>query len=83
MADLKTEQSRMHGEKLSELVQNQHPDAVPGEDKAHAHSHAAHLATEGNAHTVPEGNHKQGVEPGALREPPQDPGRNGKSVRRQ
>ena len=83
MADLKAEQSKLHGEKLSELVQGQHPDAVPGEDNAHAHSHAAHLSAEGKAHTKPEGNLRQGASPGERREPPHDQARIGKSSRRQ
>lgn len=83
MADIKDEQRKMHGDKLSEVVKGQHADAVPGDDKAHAHSHAAHLQAEGNEHTKPAGNLRQGAEPGALREPPQDPGRIGKSFRRQ
>ena len=56
-----------------------HDDAVPGNDKAHAHSHAAHLGSEGNAQTSPTHTGKQGVEPGAIQQPPQDPKRSGKA----
>ena len=44
MADIKDEQRKMHGDKLSEVVKGHQADAVPGDDNAHAHSHAAHLA---------------------------------------
>ena len=83
MATLKEEQSRMHGEKLSEAVKGGHVDAVPGDDKAHAHSHAAHLGSEGNVHIAPEGIGKQGREAGSLNQPPQDPKRSGKEHARQ
>ena len=77
------EQSRMHGAKLSDAVKAGSTDAVPGEDKAHAHSHAAHLETEGKAHVAPEGVGKQGREPGAVNQPPQDPKRSGKTHARE
>ncbi len=77
------EQSTMHGKELSEAVHAGHVDAVPGDDKAHAHSHAAHLQASGDVHSMPEGNRKQGSEPGALRQPPQDPKRSGKAHRGQ
>jgi hypothetical protein len=77
------EQSLMHGDKLSEAVKAEHADAVPGDDKAHAHSHAAHLDSEGKVHTSPEGYGKQGREPGTENQPPQDPNRNGKTHTRQ
>ena len=83
MANLKVEQNKLHGEALSQALKAEHVDAVPGDDKAHAHSHAAHLGTEGHVHTLPEGDRKQGAEPGALREPPQDPRRNGKTHNRE
>ena len=76
-------QNLMHGEKLAEAVKVGHVDAVPGEDKAHAHSHAAHLETEGKVHTSPEGYGKQGREPGTENQPPQDPRRNGKTHTRE
>ena len=57
--------------------------AIPGEHGDHSHSHAAHLETEGHVHTTPEGKGKQAREPGTLREPPQDPGRAGKTHHRQ
>ena len=50
---VRTIRSLMHGEKLSEAVKAGHVDAVPGDDKAHAHSHAAHLESEGKVHTSP------------------------------
>ncbi|MGI4758887.1 MAG: hypothetical protein ACRYGF_18815 [Janthinobacterium lividum] len=83
MSDSINEQSRLHGKALSEAVKAQHPDAVPGNDAEHAHSHAAHLHTPGDVHSKPEGNLRQGSEPGARREPPQDPGRNGKGHNRE
>ncbi|MEK6396904.1 MAG: hypothetical protein V4734_02365 [Terriglobus sp.] len=57
-------------------------DAVPGNDKAHAHSHAAHLHENGNASMSGIGIGKQGREPGAIQQPPQDPRRNGKTNHR-
>jgi hypothetical protein len=83
MADLKEEQSKLHGEKLSQALKSEHVDAVPGDDKAHAHSHAAHLESEGNVHLAAEGIGKQGREAGSLDRPPQDPNRNGKTHTRQ
>ena len=83
MADIKDEQRKLHGDKLSEVVKGTHADAVPGDDTKHAHSHAAHLETEGKVHTSPEGYGKQGREPGTERQPPQDPNRNGKTHTRQ
>ncbi len=80
MANIADEQRKLHGERLSEAVK---ADAVPGEDKAHAHSHAAHLATEGPVRTAPEGVGKQGREPGAVNQPPQDPKRSGKTHTRE
>ena len=77
------EQSRMHGKELSEAVKAEHVDAIPGDDKAHAHSHAAHLESEGKVHTSPEGYGKQGREPGTENQPPQDPNRNGKTHTRE
>ena len=59
-------------------------DAVPGDDVAHAHSHAAHLVEDQkDTKTKPEGNLRQGSEPGARREPPMDIGRIGKDHRKQ
>ncbi|WP_419803988.1 hypothetical protein [Terriglobus sp.] len=58
--------------------------AIPGAEQGdHAKSHAAHLEVEGNVHTTPEGHAHQAREPGALREPPQDPQRVGETFRRQ
>ena len=73
----------MHGKELSEAVKAGHVDAGPGEDKAHTHSHAAHLQEEGNLHTTPEGKGKQGREPGTVNQPPQDPKTSGKAHRHQ
>jgi hypothetical protein len=78
-----SDQNLMHGEKLSEAVKAGHVDAVPGDDMAHAHSHAAHLQTEGKVHTSHEGYGKQGREPGTENQPPQDPRRNGKTHNRE
>lgn len=82
MADIADEQRRMHGKELSEAVKGKEADAVPGSDEAHAHSHAAHLGTEGKVHVSPEGYGKQGREPGTENLPPQDPRRNGKAPER-
>jgi len=60
-----------------------HIDAVPGNDKAHAHSHAAHLHETGNASLSMGGIGKQGREPGSIQQPPQDPKRNGKTHHRE
>jgi|GEM_PF-5383232 len=57
-------------------------DAVPGNDKAHAHSYAAHL-TQGSVKVSPVNVGKQGLETDAIRQPPQDPKRNGKSHHRE
>ncbi len=57
-------------------------DPVPVPDEGgHAHSHAAHLKTAGNIHTEAVGSQKQGVEPGALRQPASIAQRNGKQHR--
>ena len=54
------------GEDLNETV-----DPVPpAEDGGHSHSAAAHLETPGSPHTKPEGTHRKGPNPAALREPP-------------
>lgn len=58
-------------------------DSVPGSDKGHAHSHAAHLGTEGNVRPSTVNIGKQGREAGSIQQPPQDPARNGKSRHRQ
>ncbi len=83
MAKVPEQQSKMHGEALSEALKAEHVDAVPGADTAHAHSHAAHLRTDGNVRTSPEGYGKQGREPGTVNQPPQDPRRDGKTRNRQ
>ncbi len=79
MSEVAKEQSRLHGKALSEVVKAEHADAVPGSDAAHAHSHAAHLDVQGEVHTSSEGYGKQGREPGAVNQPPQDPARSGKT----
>lgn len=67
-----------------EVSERDKNEPIPGaEQGGHAKSHAAHLETEGKAHTTPEGYGKQGREPGALNEPPQDPLRQGETFRRQ
>ena len=83
MAETKEMQAMMHGDELSNAIRAEHVDAVPGDDTAHAHSHAAHLATQGEVHTTPEGYGKQGREPGTVNQPPQDPRRGGKAHARQ
>ena len=67
-----------------EAAERDKNDAVPSaEQGSHAKSHAAHLQTEGNVHTTPEGYGKQGREPGTLNEPPQDPKTSGKAHHRE
>jgi hypothetical protein len=83
MATLPEEQRTMHGKALSDAVKDGHIDAVPGDDNAHAHSHAAHLGNTGTLHLAPEGVGKQGREAGSLNQPPQDPTRNGKTHTRE
>ena len=56
------------------------PEAEQG---GHTKSHAAHLQAEGHTHNSAEGSRKQGSEPGALKEPPQDPRTQGKAFRNQ
>ena len=56
------------------------PDAEEG---IHNKSEAAHLESTGHVKTTPEGYGKQGREPGSLKEPPQEPGRNGKGRHRE
>jgi hypothetical protein len=73
------EQRLKHGAALSEAVKAGQADAVPGNDKAHAHSHAAHLHDDGNTRLAPESIGKQGREPGAMIEAPQDPKRTSKT----
>ncbi len=63
-------------------VAAQNTDATPAPDEGgHAHSHAAHLHEPGNVHTKPEGNLRQGSDPGALRQPPAEISRAGKQHR--
>lgn len=51
--------------------QNKTLDPVPpAEDGGHSHSAAAHLEKPGSPHTKPEGTHRKGPNPAALREPP-------------
>ncbi len=50
-------------------------EVPPAEQSGHALSHAAHLSTQGSERTKPEGNLRQGSDPGALRQPPQGQGR--------
>ena len=50
-------------------------DAVPGSDKAHAHSYAAHLGVQGSVKASSVNVGKQGLETDAIRQPPQDPQR--------
>ena len=83
MANTEDLQIKLHGEKLSEAIAAEHVDALPRDNNAHGHSHAAHLQTEGHVHTSPEGYGKQGREPGIVNQPPQDPKRNGKTHTRQ
>ena len=77
------QQNRMHGKELSDAVKAAHEDAVPSDDQAHAHSHAAHLQAAGAVHTAPEGYGKQGREPGVVNQPPQDSKTSGKAHRHQ
>lgn len=77
----KASEQAMHENDAHLRKVNSH-DAVPGDDTAHAHSHAAHL---GDAHekTKAEGNQPGGSKVGELREPAQEVGRVGKDNRRQ
>ncbi len=77
----KASEQAMH-ENDAHLPTGKSHDAVPGDNTAHAHSHAAHL---GEAHekTKAEGNQPGGSKVGELREPPQEVGRVGKDNRRQ
>jgi hypothetical protein len=71
-------------ETASHLEDRQTGSAIPApEDGGHAKSHAAHLHTEGDAHTKPAGNLRQGSGPGELREPPQEVSRVGKGHHRE
>lgn len=57
-------------------------DPIPAPDTGnHPRSHAAHLDAGADAHTKPAGNLRQGSEPGALRQPPQEISRIGKQHR--
>lgn len=67
-----------------EEAERHQSQSIPGAGQgSHAKSHAAHLQTEGKVHITPEEHHRQGSEPGDLRQPPQDPGRVGETYRRQ
>lgn len=55
-------------------------DAVPGDDTAHAHSHAAHKASTFDVHTPPQGNQPADTRQN-LNEPPQEVSRSGKQRR--
>lgn len=57
-------------------------DAVPGDDTAHAHSHAAHLESTFAAHVEPQGNVPAGTRQD-LNEPPQEVSRAGKGHKRE
>lgn len=57
-------------------------DAVPGDDTAHAHSHAAHLQNEFPSHTPAQGNVAADTRQD-LNEPPQEVTRAGKGRRRE
>lgn len=59
--------------------------AIPGDEHgAHARSHAAHLDTAGHVKTsAHEEVGQQAREPGAERQPPQDPARSGKGRHRE
>ncbi len=57
-------------------------DAVPGDDTAHAHSHAAHPESSFDVHTPPQGNQPADTRQD-LKEPPQEVSRIGKGHRKQ
>lgn len=57
-------------------------DAVPGDDTAHAHSHAAHLENAFPSHTPAQGNVPADTRQD-LNEPPQEVTRTGKGHRRE
>ena len=57
-------------------------DPVPVPDHgSHSHSHAAHLRDGEHAETKPQGNLRQGSNPGALRQPPMTVDRIGKRTK--
>ena len=57
-------------------------DAVPGDDLAHAHSHAAHRESTFDVHTPAQGNQAAETRQD-LREPPQEVSRSGKQHRKE
>lgn len=84
-------QNRKHGSDLghaiesvdAHTVEESAVDPVPAPDAGpHSHSPAAHLG-EIHDRTKPEGNLRQGSEPGALRQPPEEMSRAGKQHRKQ
>ena len=77
----KASQQAMHENDAHTRKTNSH-DAVPGDDTAHAHSHAAHLDATFPAHTPPQGNIPADTRQD-LNEPPQEVTRNGKGRRRE
>ena len=77
----KDSQQAMHEADAHSRKSNSH-DAVPGDDTAHAHSHAANLKSTFDVHTAPQGNQAPGTRQD-LNEPPQEVSRNGKDHGRQ
>ena len=77
----KASEQAMHENDAHTPKANSH-DAVPGDDTAHAHSHAAHLQSQFDTHTAPEGNQPANTRQD-LNEPPQEVSRAGKGRRRE
>lgn len=89
-AQKKAEPLKKHGDALESAMADtdRHPksrvDPIPIPDRGgHEKSHAAHLGGNRHDHTKPEGNVRQGVASGELREPPQEISRIGKQHRKQ
>jgi hypothetical protein len=68
---------------LDAHILGESPEKLPAPDEGgHARSHAAHPDVTGHADTKPAGDLRRGLEPGALRQPPQEVSRSGKQDRR-
>ena len=77
----KSSEQAMHENDAHTRKTNSH-DAVPGDDTAHAHSHAAHLESTFASHVPAQGNQPADTRQD-LNEPPQEVTRTGKGRRRE
>ncbi len=77
----KDSEQAMHEADAHHVKSNSH-DHVPGDDTAHAHSHAAHLESTFDVHTSPQGNPPADTMQDR-NEPPQEVTRTGKGHRNQ